>query len=151
MISAKIRWKYFSALFMCVICTIYLGITTNAKLKSITKDNDKLAHFVAFFVDTWLFVRCIVPKYIDTEAIFGRFGPLRRIVAYGDLDSGQTVMVYRIPKYVLVIGLVIVAAVGSELLQPVLSGGKRTFDVWDIAGNLLGGLTGVAGGYLCEM
>ncbi|AJR60269.1 hypothetical protein H788_YJM1248J00295 [Saccharomyces cerevisiae YJM1248] len=101
-----------------LVCT-YLGITTNKAFQAITSTNDKVAHFVVFMWESWLFVKMFAE---DT-------------VTFRKLQAN---------KYVLgVLICSLCASVTSEFAQSVVSRGQRVFDVKDIICNFWGSLLGV--------
>lgn len=124
-------------------CVFTLGLTTDGKIAGIITGWDKLAHLVAFMVESWLFVRMFAAR--SFEFCLGR--PLF------DLDTGTTVAQrsFVVNKYTL--GLIVCsvgAAIGSEFLQKLLSSGRRSFDPMDMVCNAVGSVAGIAFAYYQE-
>lgn len=108
-------------------------MTTNDKVASVVTGHDKLVHFMAFLVESWLFVRMLACRRIEIC--------LRRRIY--DLDNGRTWEFTSIDKYVVAVVVCLFSAVGSEFLQSFLSHGRRTFDLMDMAYNVVGSIVGI--------
>lgn len=115
-----INKKYFSTLLASSVLALFLGLTTDSKLTYFTSDHDKAAHFVVFFLESWLFTKSLIPRRIQ-------------------------LLSHTVDKYILSLLVCAVGAgVGSEFAQAVLSRGRRQFDPLDIVCNVCGGTLGVA-------
>ncbi|AQZ18755.1 YJR112W-A [Zygosaccharomyces parabailii] len=131
-LTVDIRWKY-----ACVFCSssllcLYLGVVTDNAIADIVQNHDKLVHFLAFFIESWLFVCMLASKVIKFP------------IWWSPQDARQH---FCIGKYTLGLLVCLTAAVGSEYLQKVLSRGRRTFDPMDIAYNVIGSFLGIATAY----
>lgn len=116
-------------------------MTTDDKVASVVTGHDKVVHFVAFMVESWLFVRMLACRQVAL--------PFKRLA--NDLDHGAIYEYKTVDKYVLALVVCSVcSAVGSEFLQSFLSRGRRTFDPMDMAYNVLGSVVGVLSAFWQE-
>lgn len=115
-------------------------MTTNNEVAGFVTGYDKMAHMLAFLVESWLFVRMFASDRIQFP--FGH--------RFYDLSTGTSSSqgCISVNKYVASLVICSVcAAIGSEYLQKILSLGRRSFDPMDIVFNVVGSLTGIAIAY----
>lgn len=104
---------------------------------------DKLAHLVAFMIESWLFVRMFARRSLEICLANPTF----------DLDRGAAFVdrSFKVNKYALALGVCSLgAAIGSEFLQRLLSSGRRSFDPKDMVCNALGSVMGIGFAYYQE-
>lgn len=134
-------------------------MTTSETVSVITKEHDKIAHCVAFMIESWLFVMMIQTQIISLP------NPLKFNRHNNDLDDeiGDNTSLdmdsdifnenhnIEVNKYIMALILCSgVAGLGSEIVQKFLSGGKRSFDLFDVLFDTFGSLTGIAIAYFHE-
>lgn len=150
-LSRTFRLKFLCYLFITSIGAMYLGLTTNSRVTAITKDNDKVIHFSVFLIETWLFVRSIIPSFINLSKFHLSCCRLHRIDGNYSLENNKKSHELTIHKYFIsFIICTVLAGIGSEFAQEMISGKIRTFDVYDILCNILGSLVGIGTAYLIE-
>ncbi|GAV51334.1 hypothetical protein ZYGR_0AD05170, partial [Zygosaccharomyces rouxii] len=110
--------------------------------------HDKLVHFLAFCIESWLFCRLIVNRVIKFP--LGRLFNVDNDNEYGTDYAEQNYRCLKVSKFTLALVVCISAAITSEFLQRQLSGGRRTFDPLDMVYNVLGSLLGIAIAYKHE-
>lgn len=117
-------------------------MVTNNVVAETIQLHDKLVHFLAFCIESWLFCRVIVNRVIkfSTSRLFG----VGNINEYSSSHAEQNDRYFKISKFTLALAVCIGASITSEFLQKQFSGGKRTFDPLDIVYNILGSLLGIA-------
>lgn len=141
-------------MFACI-----LGLTTSESLRWVTSEHDKIVHFMAFFTESLLFVelfplqilRCQLKGWSVPEGLKFR-SKLVSIEQAVDLGSARRKnYVIVIDKYFFaVVVCVMSASIGSEFVQMLLTGGKRTFDMFDMATNITGSSLGVTLAYFID-
>lgn len=148
------RKKYGVAFCLFSAVVLFLGLTTNSKLAVITSSHDKAAHFIAFGAETMLFVAMFEPQYIDLRELASKLHILGKWVPETVSDRLREAFLDRdasISKYVLAF---VVCCLGastlSEFAQFFLSGGKRSFDVFDMLCNAAGSTVGLLAAYKME-
>lgn len=123
-------------------------MVTNNVVAETIQLHDKLVHFLAFYIESWLFCRVIVNRVIrfSTSRLFG----VDNINEYSSGNTEQNDRYFKISKFTLALIVCVGASVTSEFLQKQFSGGKRAFDPLDIVYNVLGSLLGIATAYKYE-
>ncbi|SMN20866.1 similar to Saccharomyces cerevisiae YJR112W-A Putative protein of unknown function [Maudiozyma saulgeensis] len=133
---------------------------SNENFKSITATHDKIAHFIVFMLESWLFVKIFAHRKVRLPISYNRsqlrgYNPLVEPIDI-DLESnndpiGNTNDETYADKFLL--GLIIctlLVAVGSEIMQCILTHGARTFDILDILCNASGSSLGIFIAYVTE-
>ncbi|AET41025.1 uncharacterized protein Ecym_7177 [Eremothecium cymbalariae DBVPG len=151
MLGVQIRWGYFYVLCVASLVALYLGLTGDNRFGMITNEHDKLAHFVTFLLESWLFTRSIESSELDVESllvVWRRWGGIYGR-QYDEMEEESTV--HHVSKYsVSIYVCIVLGAVGSECLQLILSWGRRKFDVMDVVYNICGSLVGIGTAYWIE-
>lgn len=133
----------------------------------ITSTHDKLAHFLVFMIESWLFIKCFVHRKVQLRGtalswIRDNFTTFMSVTEPQEIDleasngtntntNNNGIQGISLDKYVL--GLIICTlfvAIGSEFMQSIVTGGKRSFDTGDIVCNSLGSLLGISLAYIVE-
>lgn len=138
--SGGSTFAYFAAVLCCVFT---LGVVTNNAVEEVVQLHDKVVHFIAFCIESWLFCQMIASRVIKFKYGIGRNGS----------DNGEQNYRYRqfqMSKFTLALVVCMGAAVASEFMQQGLSGGKRSFDPLDMVYNVLGSSLGIAIAYRYE-
>ncbi|CCH61813.1 hypothetical protein TBLA_0F02740 [Henningerozyma blattae CBS 6284] len=140
---SQFRKNYITTLLLFTTLSLYLLLTTNEFVKSITQNHDKIAHVIVFTIEAFLLVKTLRYKYLRIE-------PTTRIIqqrflAYNDLE-----LVIKLNKYYVISIICFVVTIFSEFIQDYLTGGKRKFDTKDILANLVGSVIGISLGYFHE-
>lgn len=135
-------------------------MTTNDALSVVTRDHDKIAHFLAFMIESWLFVMMLDSHIITLPnplQFWRRLDFDEEMELDGSTGSYAGSDIFDDSRYVkankYLVALVLcsgVAGLGSEVLQSVLSLGRRSFDLFDVVFDFLGSVLGLMIGYFHE-
>lgn len=137
-------WPFAAALWF----VFTFGVVSDNAIVEIVQLHDKLVHFFAFCIESWLFCRLIATRIISFPFTLGRFG---RFFNSSDEENNYDDDRYlKTSKFTLALVVCIGTGILSEFLQRGLSGGKRTFDPMDMLYNVLGCLLGITVAYRCE-
>ncbi|CDO94348.1 unnamed protein product [Kluyveromyces dobzhanskii CBS 2104] len=138
-----LRYNYACIFLFSLVIVIFLGLTSDSRLTSITSTHDKIAHFIVFCIETVLFTIIFESKSIH----FGAYIPQRvRFRLFCVFEEPMS-----INKFLLAFVVCCVcASTLSEFAQQILSNGKRSFDVFDILANFMGSSLGLGIAYIIE-
>ncbi|EDO18395.1 hypothetical protein Kpol_1013p70 [Vanderwaltozyma polyspora DSM 70294] len=135
-------------------------LTSNEQFALLTSEHDKLAHFLVFAFESWLFNRIIDGKYIKFRVPqFCHIGPtgwlpLHNINNSNNNSNSSNVYhngILEINKYIVAFVICSIgAAISSEFLQQWLSQGRRSFDLLDMVCNFIGSILGIGIAYYQE-
>ncbi|QEU62867.1 hypothetical protein KDRO_F08010 [Kluyveromyces lactis] len=137
-----IRYKYAVTFLSSVCFVVFLGLTTDARLKLITSTHDKLAHCIVFCIETVLFTMMFESDSVQLQAFIPQRLRSRILAEYEPFSMNKYLLAF--------IVCCVCASTGSEFAQQFFSRGKRTFDVNDMFANFSGSLLGLGIAYKIE-